>query len=185
MKWAAIGAVVVFTVVLFAVIVIGIMFVSVSNKEASLRVTIEQKQKDNTSEYDNMWKKIAQTAQVSEKQAAVLKDIFIGYADARTSKGDNATLMKWVQESVPNVNTEVFNKLMDIITSSRDSWTFRQKELLDLNREHEKMLVVFPSNIICSILGRKSINIVIVTSARTDKAFETGKDDDVSLFEKK
>jgi len=35
------------------------MFISYSNQEAILRTTIEAKQKDNTSEFDNMFKKIS------------------------------------------------------------------------------------------------------------------------------
>lgn len=181
MKWALLSAVGIVSLVLVVAVVLGIMTISTLNREGILRVTIEQKQKDNTSEFDNMWKKIAQTAQVSEKQASVLKDIFVSYADARTDKNGGA-LMKWVQESCPNVDTGVFNKLMDIITASRDAWTFRQKELLDLNREHEKMFAVFPSNIILGMFGRQRIDVKIVTSERTDKAFETGKDNSTELF---
>jgi len=160
------------------------MFISYSNQEAILRTTIEAKQKDNTSEFDNMFKKISQVAQVSEKQLSVLKDILVSYADARTTKSENQ-IMTWVTESVPNVDTSTMNNLQNIIVSSRDSWTMRQKELLDLSREHTKLLRVFPSSFVLSILGRKPIDITIVTSGRTEKAFETGKDDDTDVFSKK
>lgn len=159
------------------------MVIGISNREVSLRVTIEQKQKDNTNEYDNMWKKISQVAQVTDKQASVLKDIFVSYADARTSDGAGS-VMNWIKEAIPNVDTTTFNNLQNIITSARDSFTFRQKELLDLKREHDKMLQMFPSNIVLGMLGRKAIDVTIVTSSRTSKSFETGKDDDVNVFQK-
>jgi len=170
-------------IVLLMIAMVGGMFVSYSNQEATLRTAIEAKQKDNTSEFDNMFKKISQVAQVSEKQMAVLKDIFVSYADARTS--DNAgQMMNWVQESIPNVDTTTMNNLMNVITASRDSWTMRQKELVDLSREHTLLLRKFPSSLVLSILGRKPIDITIVTSSRTDKAFATGKDDDTDVFSK-
>ncbi len=168
---------------LFIITIIG-MVISTSNTEATLRTAIETKQKDNQSEFDNLFKKISQVAQVSEKQMSALKDIFVSHAEARTGDNDGGSLMKWVQESVPNVDTSTFKNLQNIITSSRDAWTMRQKELLDLSREHTKLLRIFPSNIILSMLGRKEINIVIITSSRTQAAFETGKDDDTDVFKK-
>lgn len=169
------GALVVGLLVLAGVVI------SCSNNEVQLRTTIEAKQKDNTSEFDNMFKKISQTAQVSQKQMDTLKDIFTSYADARTQDGGKS-LMTWVQESIPNVDTATFNNLQNIITSSRDSWTMRQKELVDLHREHTKVMRLFPSGFILKLLGRKELKITVVTSTRTDQAFESGKDDDTKVF---
>jgi len=171
-------------VIIVTILMLLGMVISYNNQEATLRTAIEAKLKDNTSEFDNMVKKISQVAQVSEKQLEVLKDIFVSYADARTSDG-GGQLMKWVQESVPNVDTSTMNNLQNIIVGSRDSWTMRQKELVDLSREHTKILRTFPSCMILNILGRKEVPITIITSSRTEKAFATGKDDDVSVFSSK
>ena len=155
--------------------------ISYSNNEVTLRTAIEAKQKDNNSEFDNMYKKISQVAQVSKKQLDALKDIFNSYADARTTDG-GGQLMKWVQESVPNVDTSTMNNLQNIITASRDAWTMRQKELVDLHREHTKLMRIFPSGFVLKLLGRKELEITIVTSTRTDNAFATGKDDETNVF---
>lgn len=172
-------------VMMFSVFVIGSMFISYSNQEATLRTTIEAKQKDNTSEFDNMWKKISQVAQVTEGQKEALKEILVGYAEARSQGRDGSgSFINALHEAIPNVDTSTFNNLQNIIVGSRDAWTMRQKELVDLSREHTKLLRVFPSNLILSILGRKTIDITIVTSSRTEKTFETGKDDDVTVFSK-
>lgn len=170
-------------VIVFSLIIFMSMCISYYNQEAILRTTIEKKQLDNTSEFDNTIKKISQVAQVSEKQLAVLKEIFVSYADARTPKSENQ-VMTWVKESIPNVDTSTMNNLQNIIVGSRDSWTMRQKELVDLSREHTKLLRVFPSNLVLSMLGRKTVDITIVTSSRTEKTFATGKDDDTEVFKK-
>jgi hypothetical protein len=47
--------------------------VSTYNRSASLKNTYEMKVKDNSSEFDNCWKKIQQTAQVTEAQKNALK----------------------------------------------------------------------------------------------------------------
>ena len=160
--------------------------VGVSNQEVTLRTMIETKQKDNKSEFDNMWKKIAGVAEVTQAQKDALKEILIGYANARSTGDGKDLIMKWVQESVPNIDTTTFNNLQNIIVSSRDAWTFRQKELLDLSREHTILLRRFPEGfILTSFMGRKLIDVTIVTSTKTEKVFEAGKDDDVGVFKTK
>lgn len=169
-------------IVVMVFVIIGAV-IGTFNTEVSLRTTIEQKQKDNTSEFDNMWKKISQVAQVTEGQKEALKEILVGYAQARSQGRDGSgSFINALHEAIPNVDTTTFNNLQNIIVGSRDSFTMRQKELLDLKREHDKLLRTFPSNVILGMFGRKEIDIQIVTSSKTEKTFETGKDDDVSVF---
>jgi hypothetical protein len=176
--------------VLGAIVVILLMIfmsvVSTYNSAVSLKVAIEAKQKDNKSEFDNLKKKISQVAQVTTAQMESLENIFNGYAKARTGEGNNDKLiMKWITESIPNVDTSTFKNLQNIIVSCRDAWTMRQKELIDMNREYSKSLQTFPSNIVLSMLGFKPIEIVIITSTSTENTFVTGKDDDNDVFGKK
>ncbi len=168
--------------VLGAVLIVVFALIGKLNIENTLRQTIVAKQRDNQSEYDNMWKKISQVAQVTTAQKEALKEIIMGYAQARTGTGDKGAIMSWIQESVPNVDTTTFNNLQNIIVSSRDGFTMRQKELLDLSREHNTMLGQIPWGSILRAMGRNAIEITIVTSSRTEESFESGKDDDVSVF---
>jgi hypothetical protein len=172
-------------IVVLLAIVLGSTTIGYFNQEVSLRTTIENKMKDNKSEFDNMWKKIAQVAQVTDAQKNAIKEIVVGYASARSQGRDGSgSFINALHEAIPNVDTTTFNNLQNIITGSRDSWTMRQKELIDLKREHDKLLRSFPSNIILGMFGRKEIDITIITSSKTEKTFETGKDDDVDLFKK-
>ena len=158
----------------------GCMYVGAHNSEVGLRNAITAKQKDNQSEFDNMWKKIKQTAQVTDAAKNALKEIFVEHAKARG--GPKGSLATWIKESVPNISPDSmpFRTLMNIIVSSRDSWTQRQKELLDLKREHDNVIDKFPSTIFVGSRGK--IEVQIVTSGRTEKAFESGKDEDVDVF---
>jgi hypothetical protein len=164
-----------------AVLIVAIMGVSFYNQEVTLRKTIEAKQTDNKNQMDAMWKIIDQNAQVTEIQKNNLMEIFNGYASARTGANGSASLMKWVQEAIPNVDQSTFNNLMNTITAQRDSFKQRQTELLDLNREHDVLISRFPNVLFAGIVGAKHIDITIVTSSRTENAFQTGKDDDVKL----
>lgn len=172
-------------VTLIGVVLIGLVsVVTVLNTETDLATRITAKQRDNQNEMDGMWKTISQAAQVTEAQKNALLDIFKGYAGARSSGAAGGSLATWIKESVPNVDVSTYNNLMNVIVSKRDGFVRRQKELLDLSREHNRTLRSIPSGWICSIFGRKEIPVTIVTSDRTERAFESGKDNNVDLFPK-
>ena len=153
------------------------------NTQATLKNTYEMKVKDNQSEFDNMWKKIQQVVQIPEAQKEAFKEIFVSYAEARTSES-SGKLMTWLQESVPNVNLDSYNNVMNIVVASRDGWTMRQKELVDYARVYNQNLVTQPKGFILGFFRFERIDPQIVTSTRTDEAFRTGKDEDVDLFKK-
>lgn len=153
------------------------MYFSYSNSEIRLRNQITAKQRDNQNEMDNMKKKISQTVQVTDLQKDMLMGVIVGNAQAR--KSGAGTLATMVREAVPKVDVKIFKNLMNIITSGRDSWTMRQKELLDLKREHDNLLDVAPSS--WFVGSRPHIEVVIVTSTATQEAFKTGVDDDSKL----
>lgn len=180
MKYALI-AVAVCVIGLFGII--GIYWISVSNKEVGLRNTIQAKQKDNQSQFDLMWKKISQVAQVTDAQKNALIEIFNGHAQARSGKGEDKAIVKWIHESIPTVDTKSFTNLQNIIVSSRDTFADKQRELLDLSREHNNIIDMFPSSLFVG--GRGKIDVTIVTSSRTAETFRTGKDDDVQVFQPK
>jgi len=172
-----------FGIGLVLAIIVFVMGVSFHNQEVSLRNTITAKQTDNKNEMDAMWKIIDQNAQVTELQKGALLDIFKSYAEGRTPKGGAGSLALWVKEAVPDLKpaSQTYIVLMNTITAQRDGFKFRQKELLDLKREHDNVITKFPGVVFAMILGRQKIDVVIVTSTRTENAFKTGKDDDTTL----
>jgi hypothetical protein len=156
--------------------------VSTLNSEQKLRNLVEAKQVDNTNEFDNMKKKLNQICQLPEAQTQMLMDIIVGNAQARASGQGKGSLFAMVQESVPNVSTDIINRLANEITASRNAWTIRQKELIDLNRAHTDIITTIPSSFICGIFGRNSrIDITVVTSANTKQSFKTGEDNETDL----
>lgn len=173
----------VLSIIVVVVIILASSFIGTYNNATDFNVGIKAKIEDNKNEFDNMKKKICQVAQVSTAQMEALAEIFNGYAKARSGSGnDDKLIMKWISESIPNVDTSTFKNLQNIIVSSRDSWTMRQKELIDLQREYNRLLKRFPSNIMLSILGFKEIDIPVIISDNTEKTFETKRDNDTSVF---
>ena len=154
--------------------------VSVYNTHIDLKNQIEAKQKANETIFDNTWKKINQTVQVSDKYKDGLKEVLLAYTSGR-SKGDSQLLMDWTKEAVPTFDSSIYKQINNVITSSRDDFTKNQEILIDLSRQHQQFIQKFPNNVFCVILGIKEIEIKVVTSSKTEEAFNTGKEDDIKL----
>lgn len=177
MKEIFIGFLVVVTLAVAAIIGNGI---GVYNTHIDLKTKIEAQQQANEVVFDNMWKKISQVAQVSDKYKDGLKEVLLAYTTGR-SKGDSQLLMDWTKEAVPSFDSSIYKQINNIVVGSRDDFTKNQQILVDLSRQHNQFIQKFPTNIYCGILGIKPIEIKLVTSTKTDKAFETGKEDDIKL----
>lgn len=171
-------------VTLLGVVVLGITLfvwgVSTYNTQASNKNLYEMKVKDNTSEFDNMWKQISQVCQLADSKKDAFKEVFTGYAQARTPE-ESGKMMLWIKESAPNMDLSVYDKAQNIIVAARNGWTMRQKELVGIATTYNDRLVRFPSGPFLKLFGFQSIDPKVITSSRTEEAFETGKDDDVSL----
>jgi hypothetical protein len=158
--------------------------ISSYNSQASLKNLYEMKIKDNSSEFDNMWKKISQVCQLADSKKEAFREIFVSNSEARTPEGAGK-MMLWVKEAAPNLDLKVYDNAQNVIVASRDAWTMRQKESIDIAREYNQNMVTFPKNVFLGMFGFQKIDPKVITSGRTEKAFETGKDDDVSLTPKK
>jgi hypothetical protein len=163
---------------------IGILVwgVGVSNTEVTLRNQITAKQTDNKNQFDSMFKSQMQAFQVTDAQRQMLYDVIVGNSKARAGQG-GGSLATSVTEAVPNLDksSDLYTNLMNTVTSLRAVWTRKQTELIDYKREHDNLIDKIPSSIVCSLLGRRKIEITIVTSSRAENAFATGKDDDIDL----
>ncbi len=173
-------AIAVCVIAFIATALLALHWISVSNTEIRMRNMIAAKHRDNESEYDNMWKKIAQAAQVTDAQKNVLLEIFRAHAAARSGTAKNG-VVSWLKESVPHVDTTTFNTLQNIIAGGRDGFTLRQKELLDLKQKHDTLLDSFPSGLYLSLLNRERIDVTVITSSRAKETFRTGTDDNLEI----
>lgn len=154
------------------------MYMSYSNSEVALRNQIQAVQKSNEAVFDNTWKIIKQQAKVADKYKDAFKDIYKGIMSERYSKGDGS-LMKWIQESNPNFDVRLYEKVSNSIEEQRLSFLREQQKLLDLKREHDNLRLQIPSA--WFVGSRPAIEVTIVTSSKSEAAFATGKDNDTSL----
>lgn len=183
MKTSTVTLLAVIGFLLFAGIIGGSVFLSSYNGLASLKNSYEMKVKSNQGEFDNLWKKIQQAAEIPEAKKKALQDVLTSYATARST--GKQQMMTWIKESVPSTaGLDIYDKLQNIITGSRDSWTMRQTELVSIAEQYNHKIVVFPSNMIAGMFGFQHIDPQVITSTRTEGTFASSKDDEVGIFKK-
>jgi hypothetical protein len=151
---------------------------SYTQREIALRTTIVAQNKDNENVFDAMWKTIHQQAGVAEKYKDAFMKVYPQIISGRYQGGGD-TLMKWIVEHNPTFDTSLYAQLMDNIQSLRREFMDRQTLLIDKNREYEKFRQDPYTKF---FIGEKpALKIVVITSTRTEKVFQSGKDDDVEL----
>lgn len=134
----------------------------------------------NKSDYDKMWKTFTEMAQVTELQAEQFKDVYTDLIAGRNQ--DEGLLFKMVTESNPQLGTEVYTNLQRQIAADRATFSNNQKKILDIINQYNT-LVEHKAIIIAMITGKKPLDSskYIITSERTDKAFESGQDGTIDL----
>jgi len=165
----------------FLLIIVCMMGISASNSEIELKTQANAQEQVCKNNFDAMFKKIAQIAEVSDQYKEAFKEVYPALIEGRY-KNDGNTLMKWIQESNPNFDTKLYSKLTDVIESSRDSFKHEQDKLADIVREHNNILQKWPSSMFVG--GRPALNVTFVSSAKTKETYRTGEENDINVFKK-
>lgn len=150
------------------------------NKEVRLSEAIYAKIDDNKSHYTKMWEILQNQAGVSKQYAKDFKEIYPQLISGRYSNGQGQ-FMNWIQEHNPNFDTSLYNKLMVSIEGQRESFHTTQRQLIDLSRQHNVLLKEVPSKWFLSDVAK--IEIPVVINDASEKAFETGKEQPMNLFD--
>ena len=155
----------------------GLMWVSYNNKDAELRNALTSQQDVCKTVFDNTWKIIAQQAKVPDKYKDGFKEVYEAIMANRADK--DGLMMKWVKEQNPQFDSNLYTKLMDSIEVQLNVFTREQKKLRSIKQEHDNLITKAPS--LWYVTNTIPVEVQLVTSTKTEKAFTTGKDDDVSL----
>ena len=160
------------------IIFIG-MYFSYNNREVALRKEAEAQEGKIETVHDTMWKTLKQEAGVTEKYRETFEKIYPELIAGRY-KGVSAPLFKMIQESNPEFDTKLYDKLMQSIESQRAYFASSQQRMLDIIREHSTLCETMPA---CwFIKNKKKIEYVVISSTQTDEVMRTRKDDNVDLF---
>lgn len=127
--------------------------------------------------FDKVWKIIQQQAGVTDKYAEDFRNVYVEMMEARNYGGE---AFKWIQEQNPSFNQSMYEKLMNTIEVQRDEFARNQQRLISIHKELKNLKEKFPSTIF--LLSKELPKLVTVTSTKTQRDFESGKEDDVTLF---
>jgi len=178
MKGVLIGCGACLGLLVFTVLGVVVYIVSTSNKEVRLRNEAGAQQKANEAIFDNVWKTIAQQANVKDDYKDDFRKVWQDIVQGQAS-GSKGSLNVFVNRFNPNFDSDIYKKLMNTIEGQRKEFLNNERKLIDIKREHDNLRQTMPSSLICG--GRPEIEIKIVTSGRTQDVFESGKEDDINL----
>jgi hypothetical protein len=170
------------TGLLFAVSFVGCAFGfrgDCVRAEAGIKAQYEQ----NKNNYDNMWKKFKEMAQVPEMYAADMKKVYDSAIQGRYGEGGSKAVFQFIQEHNPQLDPSVYVKLQSAIEAGRNSFMADQQQLIDKKREYE---VILNGNraLFLNWWGYPKIDLDkygIVTSDVTEDAFGTKRSEEIDL----
>lgn len=176
--------------VLLAGLAIGFgMYFTIQNTKIELTENVNAQQTVCEAHFDKMHKSIAQVAQVAERNMdqskQAFKEIYTGLIEGRYSS-DSDMFMKWIQESNPqfdlNATSKLYERLANVIEAGRSEYFMEQKKLVSFKQEHDKYVKKWPNRVFLSDDDILPIDIIIITSDKTEEIYRTGKENDISLF---
>jgi hypothetical protein len=183
MKWFF-GGCAVLAIGFVALVIIGlVIYVGTINSEARLRNQFEAQEKANEVIFDNVWKTISQQAQVTDAYKDGFKEVWTSIVSQQNEGQRNATMSAFISKINPGkFSSALFSKLMNTIEAQRKEFTNNQRKLIDIKREHDNLRTTVPG---CWIVGGKpELVLKLVTSGRTNDAFESGRDEDTDVFKR-
>lgn len=145
---------------------------------------IEAQYKQNQNNYDQMWKKFKEVAVVPERYVAALKDLWSKTMTARYGDGGAKAMFQFIGEQNPNLDSAVYTQLQRTIEAGRNSFMADQQQLLDKKRQYEVLLKGTSSLFYNMWFGFPRMDLSkydIVTSEKTEKVFESKKDNETII----
>lgn len=166
-------------------ILLGVLtYFSIQNDELRLRTQVEAKQKVCESFYSKMFTEIKEIAQVADEYKETFKEVYPALMQGRYGNARGGALMSWVQESNPNFDIKLYDRLITVIESNREDFQLQQEQLIDLKRNYDVYIQTVPNRwFLPSTIQPIKITTIVVKAAQ--KAFESGEDQEIDVFSKK
>ena len=154
--------------------------ISYNNSDKRFRNQLTAKEAARVAVFDETWKSVKQIAEVTDKYANDFKEIYPELMEGRYGNSRGGALMSWVQESNPDLSTDMYKKLANVIEIKRAEFTNIQKQLLDIKREHDNLLDTFPGSHFLS--GKDKVEVEVISSSKTKAIIDAGEENDISVF---
>lgn len=151
--------------------------------------------RDSQVQYDTFWKKVKETAQVTDAYRDDFKVVFLGSMQSRYEGKDPA--LSFIREANPALPPDMYASLQRVIEGGRSDFAQTQRTLVDRQRAYETTLRSWPGGALAGWFGfpmevngdlRPSkdrdgdgrytvLDYDTVTSATTQAVFQSGHED--------
>ena len=182
------GLVATIATVVVSLVVLGLVifgsYVSAFNAGNKYEQQVEAEWTNNKNILAQYGQKIQEAAQIPSMQADDVAKILTGALDARYGSDGSKAAFQWIQEKNPNVTSEVYVKLQQIIEGGRDKFENAQTRLIDVKRAYKTELGSLWRGFWMRLAGYPKADLNkfnIVTTGRTEKAFDTGVEEPIKL----
>jgi hypothetical protein len=169
---------------LIIIMVVGLVIFGVTatvigtlSQEANLRSSIEAHERAREASFDTMKKIITQKSQLPAAAKSDLLKLLPEVVSGRAG----GTIFKSVQEQYPEFTLGLYREISNSIESERHTFLNEQKELFDVKREHDSLLRRPVSGVICSMFGRRPVDVKVISSTEAKEVGRTGVDDNTDL----
>lgn len=145
---------------------------------------IKAQYKQNQNNYDNMWKKFKEMAQVPEMYVEDLKKVYDAAIKARYGEDGSRAAFQFIKEHNPNFDAAMHTKLQSAIEAGRNGFEADQKQLIDKKRQYEVLLGSTRALFVGVWFGFPRIDLDqydIVTSDETQEIFRDKKSKEIDL----
>lgn len=183
--WALLGV----AVLGFALFAIAFFYgYGVVKAEIRQRTLFEAANSANEARFDAMKKKLPMAAEAADRMMEKLKELYVGYGEARTTQNSNA-ILTFLTESVPPTiqGTDAYKEFMRLAVAARDDFANDQARLSDINRVHANMLRDPLDGWILRKFGNaEPLPFKVISSSATKETFRTGVEEpEESMFDRK
>jgi uncharacterized protein (UPF0333 family) len=166
------------------VIAVVLMFMSIYNYGNGVENKLEAVWKNNKVVLTNYHKKVTEVAQVPAMARDDLVKVIEAAIQGRYGADGSKAVFQMIHEQNPTIDSSMYTKIQQIIEAGRDKFETNQKEMIDVQRSYETALGSVPKGVLLKLMGFPRVDMAkykIVTDASTEAAFETGKDEAITL----
>lgn len=173
------------SLVVVALLSLGMGYIGFGNDANGFEADIQAKYNDNRNVYDNGWKKVVEMSQVPDMQVKALKELYDGTMKGRYGKDGSKAMMQWIQEQNPSLDQQTFVKIQQAVESFRNEFASNQTELVSRKQAYQRYLTATTSGRFFNMIGGyPHIDLSkydIVTSDKTEEDFRTKRSEPLKL----
>ena len=158
--------------------------VSVYNEGNRFEKALVAERDNNRNLLSNYGKKIAEAAQVPDMQRDDFIKVVTAQMQGRYGADGSKASFQWIQEHNISLDSKVYTNMQRLIESGRNEFASGQTKLISVKQSYTTVLGSAPRGFILGIMGYPKIKLAdfdIVSDDRTEKAFETHKEDALKL----